>query len=223
MNSDHFTTIKWSTGKLWVLAFIWLPLDTNHNITADKVHPVKVTSLVTSLIAVVPSAGQYGKYTRTHQEKLLSSRHLAMIQIPQIPIWPSIRGTCWNKSSPSLVISVKWDPNECQGRRFPNRTLHCGNKVINVLHLTGQLKTRWQQHIVTPAETSEAVKLWKKRQEPNLWTLTEGCYVLKEPNSLGIDQLPMSSLTQVFRKEASQGTLDSTLTLTVRGWECLTT
>ena len=73
VNCDHFATIKCSAGKLWVLAFIWMPLDTHHNITGEKVHPIKVTVLLTSLITVVPSAGQYGKYTRTHWEKLLKN------------------------------------------------------------------------------------------------------------------------------------------------------
>lgn len=94
--------------------------------------------------------------SRTARETWQSSRHLAILQIPQIPIWSSIRAMCWNKSSTSLVISVKWDPHEQPGSRYSNRMLHCGNKVINFIHLTGQLRTMWQQRMVTPEETSEA-------------------------------------------------------------------
>lgn len=39
--------------------------------------------------------------------------------------------------------------------------------------------------------------LWKKKVEPGLWTLNECCFVLKELNSMGLDQFQQISLLDV--------------------------
>ena len=95
-NFDHLITMRCSAGKPWMLAFMWMPLDTYH----PSKHCTDPHHNNTSWWQWPPSRTMFPDTLHT----LLRSRSRTTIkcpwcrpglQIPQIPIWSSICKTCW--------------------------------------------------------------------------------------------------------------------------------